>query len=64
MTTQVTLSGKGSRLVIEVWQKNHIMGKDTRICCKALDSDDFELNLPVWAEQYLIVREARVGEQI
>lgn len=64
MTTQVTLSGIGNKLVIEIWQKNHIMGKDTRICCKALDPNEYEIVLPVWTEQYLIVREARIGEQI
>ena len=65
MTTKVhlELSEPTAKIVVEVWQTNHVMGENKRIRSHTITAQELG-SFSVWHEQYLIIREARVGEQI
>ena len=52
-----------AKVVVEVWQRNHIMGEHRRVSSFYLNTSEMDV-FKVWPEQYLIVRQAVVGEQI
>lgn len=66
MTTKVHIAVNNpllSKVVVEVWQKNHVIGENKIVSISMIDTNALD-SFSVWPEQYLIVREARAGEQI